>query len=133
MINGRIDARFQAVLSSARIAIVDQAVEGRLAGVLKETLAGISDLDLRADIDGDLDDYRVRLSSNIDDTLKNAMAKQLKQKAGAFEKGLKDAVAEKTRQPLAENSRLFSDLSSVENELTSRLGLGDALRKSGLK
>lgn len=136
--SNRIDAQLQANVSSASIATTKGAGDGQLGQTLQDALAGISAFDLQADIEGDLGDYRVSLSSNIDDVLKNAVGKQLKKKAGEFEKTLNSAILEKTREPLAKASRQLSDLDSIEDELTSRLGLGDdvlkdAMRKTGLK
>ncbi|MEN8243643.1 MAG: TIGR03545 family protein [Thermodesulfobacteriota bacterium] len=133
VVSGRIDAQLQAAVSSASIATAKNAGDGQLGQTLQEALAGISAFDLQADIKGDMDDYHVSLSSNIDDVLKDAMGKQFKKKAGAFEKSLNDAIAAKTREPLAENSGMLSDLNSIENELSARLGLGDAVRKDALK
>jgi hypothetical protein len=133
LISNRIDARLQAAVSSASIAVAESAGDGQLERTLQETLAGISAFDLRVDIEGETDDYRINISSNIDDTLKGAMAKQLKKKAGVFEKSLNDAIADKTRKPLSEASGQLSGLDSIEDELASRLGLGDAVRKDALK
>ena len=85
-----------------------------------------------------MDDYRLSLSSNIDEVLKDVIGKQLKKKAGAFEKTLNSAIVEKTKEPLAKTNGQMSDLDSIEDELTSRLGLGDdvlkdAMGKMGLK
>lgn len=133
LINNRIDARLEAAVSSASIAVAESAGDGQLERTLQETLKGISAFDLRVDIEGETDDYRVNISSNIDDTLKGAIGKQLKKSAGAFEKSLNDAIVDKTRKPLTENSDMLSDLNSIENELSSRLGLGDAVRKDALR
>jgi len=138
VVSGRIDAQLQAAVSSASIATAKNAGDGQLGQTLQDALAGISAFDLQADIEGDMDDYRVSLSSNIDNVLKDAMGKQFKKKAGAFEKSLNNAIAVKTKAPLAENSGRISDLESIEDELTSRLGMGDAaledaVRKMGLK
>jgi uncharacterized protein (TIGR03545 family) len=138
VISNRIDAQLQAAVSSASIATAKTVGDGQLGQTLREALEGISAFDLQADIEGDMDDYRVSLSSNIDDMLKDAIGKQLKKKAGAFEKTLNNAILEKTRDPLAKASGQMSGLDSIEDELTSRLGLGDAvlkdaMRKTGLK
>ena len=138
VVKGRIDAQLQAGVTSASIATAMATGDGQLGRMLEEALADISAFDLKADIEGDMDDYRISLSSNIDDALKDAIGKQLKKKAGAFEKSLKSAIAERTRAPLAETSGQMSGLDSIEEELTSRLGLGDAVladvvRKTGLK
>ena len=136
--NNSIDARFRASVSSASIAIAETAGADRLEGTLLEALKEISAFDLKADIEGEVDDYRVSLSSNVDDVLKNALTQQFKKKAGAFEKSLNQAIAEKTKQPLAESDGLLSDLNSIQGELISRLDQGAALqkevlRKAGLK
>lgn len=129
VVKGRIDAQLQADVSSASIATADYFGEGQLAQTLQKALLGISAFNVQADIEGNIDDYRVSLSSNIDDVLKDAMGRQLKKRAGAFEKSLNDAIAEKTKEPLAENSRRISGLDSIEDELTSRLGQGVAVLK----
>jgi uncharacterized protein (TIGR03545 family) len=134
----RIDAQLQASVSSASIATAKTAGDGQLGQTLQAALADISAFDLQADIKGDMDDYRVSLSSNIDDVLKDAMGKQLRQKAGAFEKTLNNAILDKTRDPLAKASSQVAGLDSINDELTSRLGLGDdvlkdAVRKMGFK
>lgn len=133
LISNRIDAQLQAAVSSASIAVAASTGDGQLGRTLQETLKSISAFDLRVDIEGETDDYRVNISSNIDDALKGAMAKQLKKSANAFEQSLNHAIVDKTREPLAENSGTLSDLNSIEKELSSRLGLGDAVRKDALK
>jgi len=133
VVSGRIDAQLQAAVSSASIATAKTVGDGQLGQTLQEALAGISAFDLQAGIEGDLDEYRVSLSSNIDDMLKDAIGKQLKKKAGVFEKNLNNAILEKTREPLAKASGQMSGLDSIENELTSRLGLGDAVLKDAMR
>ena len=133
LISNRIDAQLQAAVSSASIAVAASGGDGQLERTLQEALKSISAFDLQVDIEGETDDYRVNISSNIDDTLKGAMGKQLKKSAGAFEKSLNDAIADKARKPLSEASGQMSGLDSIEDELTSRLGLGDAVRKDALK
>lgn len=98
-----------------------------ISNILNEALGEITKFNLQAKISGKTDDYKLSISSDIDNIMKNAMDKVIKNQMAEFEKRLKDEIAAKIDIPLKGLQSEFISLNNIENELKSRLDIGSEL------
>jgi uncharacterized protein (TIGR03545 family) len=98
-----------------------------ISNILNEALGEITKFNLQAKISGKTDDYKLSISSDIDNIMKNAMDKVIKNQMAEFEKRLKDEIAAKVDIPLKGLQSEFISLNNIENELKSRLDIGSEL------
>jgi hypothetical protein len=78
-------------------------------------------------VTGTIDNYEIKLSSNLDKILKQAVANTIKSQTARFEQDLQDGVMAKVKGPLAAASGSFSDFGGISKELTARLQAGGNL------
>ena len=94
-----------------------------LAKAMASSLSDVKRFNVKADISGTLKDYDMRLSSDLDRVLRNAVGKQVRTQAASLEKELKAKISEKVNGPLSELRADLGGLDAVDGELTSRLDL----------
>ncbi len=100
--------------------------------LMKALTSAISDMkafDLKAEISGTIQDYDLKLSSNLDNVLKDAVKKQVKAQAVQFEKRLKSVIQEKVGGSMADLETSLGGLGSIDSELKARSHFGDELFK----
>ena len=119
-----VKANLLAGLKSVLISTGVKKDAGPLAKAMASSLSDVKRFNVKADISGTLKDYDMRLSSDLDRVLKNAVDKQVKTQAASLEKELKTKISEKVNGPLSELKADLGGLDSVGSELTSRLNLG---------
>lgn len=88
-----------------------QAINGALAKADRFTLT--------ADITGTLDDYKVRISSDLDRALKDAVGNLVREKSAKFEKELAAAIDEKTRDAVKGLKGDLGGLDAVNGKLNA--------------
>lgn len=98
-----------------------------ISNILNEALGEIRKFNLQAKISGKTDDYKLSISSDIDNIMKTAMDKVIKNQMAEFEKRLKDEIAAKVDIPLKGLESDFLSFNNIENELKSRLDIGSDL------
>ena len=128
-----LKANLNADLKSVRIASDMKKEVGALSRAISSALSDIEKLSLQADISGTLKDYDIKLSSDLDRVLKNALSKLVKEQAALFGKELNARISEKVSGPLAGLKADQGGLAAISGELTSRLNLGDGLLKDARK
>jgi hypothetical protein len=74
-----------------------------------------------------IDDYNLRIGSDLDNLLKQAAGNVVKSRTAKFEQKLKEAVMEKARGPLAEATASYGDFGAIAEELSARLQTGGKL------
>ena len=101
-----------------------------LARAMRTSLAGVQRFNVTADVGGTLDDPKVRLTSDLDRILKDAVGQAAREETAKLEAGLKAAIDEKTGPVLADAQKSLASLESAKTQLaTIRSGLEDALKK----
>jgi len=98
-----------------------------ISNILNEALGEIRKFNLQAKISGKTDDYKLSISSDMDNIMKTAMDKVIKNQMAEFEKRLKDEIAAKVDIPLKGLESDFLSFNNIENELKSRLDIGSEL------
>ena len=106
------------------------------SSLMKALISAISDmkaLDLKAEISGTIQDYDLKLSSDLDNVLKDVVKKQVKAQAVQFEKRLQSLIQEKVGGSMADLETFIGGLGSIGSELTARSYFGDELFKRSQK
>jgi uncharacterized protein (TIGR03545 family) len=118
-----VKANLLADLKSVRISTGVKKDVGPLAKAMASSLSNVKRFNVKADISGTLKDYDMRLSSDLDSVLRNAVSKQVRTQAASLEKELKAKIAEKVNGPLSELKADLGGLDAVGSELSGRLDL----------
>lgn len=90
---------------------------------MKALTSAISDIkafNLKAEISGTIQDYDLKLSSDLDSMLKDVVKKQVQAQAIQFEKKLQSVIREKVGGSMADLETSIGGLGSIGNELTTR-------------
>ncbi len=125
-----LDAGLVATLQSVRITTSAKPDAGVVVKAVAKALSDVNALHLKADVTGTVKQYDVRLSSDLDQVLKQALGKQMQEQAGKLESQLRAAIAEKVNKPLADLKSRFGGLTGIGDELNARLQQATGLTKS---
>jgi uncharacterized protein (TIGR03545 family) len=126
---GKLEAHLLTRLQDAALDVKLDENAKWLAKAMASTLSDVKRFTIQATISGSPEDYDVKLSSDLDGVLKDAVGKQVRDQAAQFEEKLRNAVSEKVKDPLAELDSSLGGLNGFAEELTSRLTMGDELLK----
>lgn len=129
LVDTLVDMDFDAVKLTTDAA-GDNAVQAALIGALGD----IRKFDLIASVKGQLDDYRMKVGSSLDQTLKNAVGNLVKKEAAKLTAQIETKVRQEVAGPLAQAKEKLNVLGPVDDELKKRLNIGgDLLKGSRLK
>jgi len=104
--------------------------DSSLARAMRTALTGVQKFTMTADIGGTLDDPEVRLSSDLDRIIKDAVGQAAREEADRLEAGLRKAIEEKTGPALADAQNSLQSLESAKAQLANiKAGLEEALKK----
>jgi uncharacterized protein (TIGR03545 family) len=126
-----LDAGLVATLQSVQITTGTKPDTDAVAKAVASALSDIKSLRVKADITGTVRQYEVRLSSDLDQVLKQALGRQMQTQVGKFERQLRAAIAEKVHKPLGDLKSGFGGLTVVSDELTARLNQAAGLTGIG--
>lgn len=126
-----LEADLVATLHSVRIATGAKPEAGAVAQVVASALSDIKSLRVKAEITGTVTQYDIRLSSDLDQVLKQALGRQMQAQLGKFESQLRAAIAEKVNKPLGELKSGLGGLTGIGDELAARLNQATGLTKTG--
>jgi len=115
-----LDANVNSHLSGVRLSTGDQKTSGRLASALASALADVKALNLEATIKGTTQNPDVRVTSDLDRVLKDAVGKLVAEQATRFEADLKVAIAERVNGPLEDLKKQLAGFGGLGEELASR-------------
>ncbi|MDA8126041.1 MAG: TIGR03545 family protein [Deltaproteobacteria bacterium] len=104
---------------------------GPIAAAVAGVLGDVRAFKAQAAVTGTVENYDVKLTSDLDQVLQNAVGRQVKAQLDTFQKGLQAAIAEKVKGPLAGAGSELGGIEGVGRELAGRLNLGEGLLKSG--
>ena len=129
-------AKVTAMVRSVRFSSGGKENANPYARAMSSALSKVSSFTLSADVAGTFEDYSVRISSNLDRVLQDAVGKLVREQAGKLEKELQAAIAGKTGGALSDLKKNYSALEATGGSLTGRQNqLNDLLKnavKSGL-
>ena len=101
---GAVTARIAAGLRGVRLAVgpkeTRQGLAGRVDAAIRTALLSVSSLNLTAEIGGPTDAFEVKVRSDLDDVLKNAVGAVVRDQMAGLERDLKAAIAERAAGPL---------------------------------
>ena len=130
--NGAIDADFTAALKSAKLEVNTPAESGPVVKAISSTLAGVSSFSLNAKVSGNLDDYTMKLSSDLDRILKASVGAQLESQIAKLEQELRADISARLSGPIQQAKSSLGDLAPLGDELGKRLEDFFSLQKEAL-
>ncbi|CCQ90398.1 hypothetical protein NITGR_280114 [Nitrospina gracilis 3/211] len=112
-----------------------QSGSGELADIMQKTLNSVSRFYLNFLVSGTVNDYAVKVESDLDKTLNRAIRGVFDDKVKEFEGKLNAAILEKTKGPLKDSTGAVSNLVDLRKLLDSRESslqnlLGEATQKA---
>lgn len=128
-ISSNINAAFKAL----KLSTAGRDRAGPVVEAMYSALSGIKKLNATVNIDGTLEDYQIKVKSDLDRVLKGAVGNLVQQETKKFDKNLKKAILEKTNNPLNDARQNLGGLSGIEGELNKRLNLGKGALGGGIK
>jgi uncharacterized protein (TIGR03545 family) len=116
-----LDADLTAAFKSTRFELGKKDESNPLLAAVASALSDVSSFRVKAKVSGPIENYKVEVSSDLDDQIKRAVSSQLQKYASKFEKDLSSAVLQKVGGPLQGAKGSLGDLDSIGKELQNRL------------
>ena len=130
---GLLDADVDLNLDAATLDMEKKAGDNQLQQALHAALADVSAFSVNAKVSGPLDNYKVKMTSDLDKVMKTAVGKQVKRLTNEFQTGLQAGIMDKIEGPMANTAKHMSGLDTITQEITSRLNLGNDVLNSQRK
>ncbi|MFZ5863734.1 MAG: TIGR03545 family protein [Nitrospirota bacterium] len=118
--NGALDATVDSKLSGVHFSTGDHKAEGRMAEAIASALADVKAFHLVATVTGTTQNPDVKVTSDLDSVLKNAVGKMMTEQAARLEADLKAAIAERVNGPLEDLKKQLAGFGGVGDDLASR-------------
>jgi phage portal protein BeeE len=99
---------------------------------ISSTLTGVSSFSLNAKVSGNLDDYTMQLSSDLDRVLKDSVRAQLKDQIAKLEQELRADISERVSGPIEQAKSSLGDFAPLGDELEKRLQDFISLQKEAI-
>jgi len=128
-----LDAHIKMTMDAAELEAGNKTSKNQLQQALHTALEDISTFSVNARVTGPLDNYKVKMTSDLDKVLKNAVGRQIKTLTNEFQDKLRAGISDKVKDPMADTSGSMSGLDSITQEISSRLNLGNDVLKNQLK
>lgn len=123
-----VDGAFTVNLSAVRLQAGGDS-DTPLARSMRSTLGEVRELKVEVRVDGTLDDYGVRLSSDLDRILREAVGRAAREESDRLEAALKNSIDGKVEPLKAQARDSLARLESVGQELKAvKARLDDALK-----
>jgi len=131
---GTISAKISAGFRAMRLAVEKKqertGLAGRVDAAILSALRGITSLSLSAEVTGTSDNFDIKIRSDIDDVLKNAVGAVVRDQMAGLEKELREAIAARVSGPLDKLNLGVKGLDGSGLELDAlNKRLGDLLKK----
>jgi hypothetical protein len=101
---GGLTARIAAGLRSARLLVEKRqerpGLAGRVDEAIRSALAGVTSLNVSAEVSGTPDKFEVKVRSDIDDVLKSAVSALVRDQVAGLERDLQAAIGAQVAGPL---------------------------------
>ena len=125
-----IDLNIAIAITSARFSSGTDKDAGAVSMAVSTALSEVSEFSVSADIKGSLDNYDIKISSDLDKVMQKALSKIVKQQTAEFDKKLKKEIESITAGKIDDLKDHMGAFNSFDKELTDRLKIGDDLLKS---
>ncbi|MBU0729055.1 MAG: TIGR03545 family protein [Proteobacteria bacterium] len=126
-----LNAAFDVVLKPVKLTTSESPESGAVIQAFADALSEISKLSIWGSATGTLDDYDIKLSSDLDESMKNVVSKAFTKQAKKFEDELRKAVVAKTSGAIGQSQNELGNFDAISKELTTRLNLGSTLTTGG--
>lgn len=123
---GALAANIDSQLSGVHFSTGERKSEGRVAEAIASALADVQAFHLGATVTGTPQNPDVKVTSDLDTVLKNAVGKMVSEQAARLEADLKAAIAEKVNGPLEDLKKQLAGYGELREALASR---SDTLNK----
>ncbi len=117
--------------SIGSIALASGGGDNLIAKAVAGALADVKATTLKADVAGTIEHYEVRVTTDLDRVLSDAVSRQLTAQLANFDGQLKAAIAAKVSPSLDGLKGQFGDLTGIDKDLTARLQEATGLGKGG--
>ena len=131
--NELLDAKIALNITAAELEVGKGSDDGVLHEALKSALADIKGFTLTANVTGPLNNYTVKVTSDLDRVLKQAVGRQVEKLTASFKDQLRQGIMQKIKGPLAETNGSMSGFDDITAEIGSRLNLGDSVADTLVK
>ncbi len=128
-----ISSNINTALKALKISSAPPDSAGPVIKAMNSALSEVKTLNAQINIDGTVEDYQIKVKSDLDRVLQQAMGNLVQKETQKFETKLKTAVLEKTNGPLNDAKQNLGSLGSIEDELNKRLNLGKGALGSKMK
>jgi uncharacterized protein (TIGR03545 family) len=118
--SGALDATVDAQLGGVRFSTGDRPAEGRMAEAIASALADVKAFHLGATVTGTTQNPDVKVTSDLDAVLKNAVGNMVSEQAARLERELKTAIAEKVNGPIDDLKKQLAGYGELGQALASR-------------
>jgi uncharacterized protein (TIGR03545 family) len=116
-----LKAEITAGIREARISASPREGSNQVVRALADTLSEIKKFRMEALVEGTLDDYDIKMSSDLDQVLGRAVGDSISSAAASFERKLRDSIMDKTRGPIGELGGDLKGLDAISNKLQGRI------------
>ena len=106
-----LKAKITANITSARMNVGGDSSKNLLVSAVRSALSNVSKFTLTADVTGNLEDYKMSLTSDLDKVLKKAVSSVVQEQGAKLEAQLKSAIQEKTGVQLKDLQESYKGLS----------------------
>lgn len=127
LINDNISSHIIGMLESVKFSSDYKDQTSSIANSIVSALSDVSKFSARADLNGKLDDYKINITSDLDNILKDALEKVIHKETEKLENKLRNTILAKVDDHLEQTNNGLSDFGIIKDELNKRLNLGDML------
>lgn len=128
-----LDVDVKLILDAVTLEAGKEADGNQLQQALHDALVDVSSFSINAEVTGPLDNYSVKITSDLDRVLRNAVGKQIKDLSDEFQDKLRAGIQDKIKGPVGEATGSMSGLDNINQEIASRMELGNDVSKSLIK
>ncbi len=125
--NDGIEVQFAAMMKSVTFGGMREGSD-TVSDILISALSEISEFTVEARAQGTLKDYDVSLSSDLDNSMKNALSKAMKKQSARFEGELRKGILSKVESPMNGLQGEYGGFEAIGDELAKRLETGSDLK-----
>ncbi|MFZ5877515.1 MAG: TIGR03545 family protein [Nitrospirota bacterium] len=125
--SGALDATIDSSLSGVRFSTGEYKPEGRMAEAIASALADVHAFHLGATVTGTVQKPEVKVTSDLDSVLKNAVGKMVSEQTARLEADLKSAIAAKVNGPMEDLKKQLAGYGELGQALASRSDALNAL------
>lgn len=116
-----IDADLKVTLNSTQLELPKKEGANPVMSAVSSALSDISNFSIKAKVNGPLENYRLEVSSDLTDQVRNALQSQLRKFTSQFEGELSSAVLAKVGPPLQGAKSGLGGMDGIQKELEKRL------------